>query len=75
MAASLHDLSLRLSEAGDGAGALATVQEAIKIRRQLAKEGPRFAEGLEQSLQLRAQVKSAILDELPNVQTAEGTVR
>jgi hypothetical protein len=75
MAASLHDLSLRLSVAGDGAGSLAAVQEAIKIRRQLAKESPRFAGGLEQSLQLRAQVKSAILGELPNMQTATSTVR
>jgi hypothetical protein len=75
MAASLHDLSLRLSEAGDGAGALAAVQGAIKIRRQLAKESPRYAAGLEQSLQLLARVEMANRTELTKLQTADSMVR
>src|SRR6266436_4583955 len=35
LAASLHDLSLRLNDAGDAAGARATVEEAIVMRRRL----------------------------------------
>jgi hypothetical protein len=75
MAASLHDLSLRLSEAGDGAGALAAIQEAIEIRRHLAKASSRFAAGLEQSLQLLSRVQTTNRSELPNLQTADNTVR
>jgi len=38
LAASLHDLSVRLREAGDDSGALAAINEAIKIRRTPANE-------------------------------------
>jgi hypothetical protein len=60
LAASLHDLSVRLGEAGDNAGALAAIAEAITIRRRLAGINPaRYAESLEQSVQLRSQIESA----------------
>ena len=52
LAASLHDLSLRLSEVGDTAGARAALEEAIVVRRRWARYGGRFAEGLAQSLAL-----------------------
>jgi hypothetical protein len=55
LAASLHDLSLRLSEAGDTAGARAAIEEAIVIRRRWARYGARYAEGLAQSLALLTQ--------------------
>jgi len=52
LAASLHDLSLRLSAVGDHSGALAAIDEAIRIRHQLAKLNPmRYRAGLEQSMQ------------------------
>jgi hypothetical protein len=40
-----------MSDAGDGAGALAAIREAVEIRRRLAQENPaRFAPDLAQSL-------------------------
>jgi len=56
----LHELSLRLSAVGDHAGALAAIDEAIRIRRQLAKFSPaRYHARLEQSLQRQAQIEAA----------------
>ncbi len=47
----LNNLSNHLSEAGDGAGALAAIREAVEIRRRLAQETPaRFAPDLATSL-------------------------
>jgi Tetratricopeptide repeat len=59
LAASLHDLSLRLSEAGDIAGARAAVEEAIVMRRRWATYGARYVEGLSQSLALLASIEMA----------------
>ena len=59
LAASLHDLSLRLSEAGDTAGARAAIEEAIVMRRRLARYGTRYAEGLAKSLALLASIEMA----------------
>jgi hypothetical protein len=47
----LNILSVRLSEAGDAAGALAAIREAVKIRRRLAQDNPaRFDPDLANSL-------------------------
>jgi hypothetical protein len=59
LAASLHDLSRRLSEAGDAAGARAAVEEAIVMRRRLARYGARYAGGLAKSLELRTSIEMA----------------
>jgi hypothetical protein len=59
LAASLHDLSLRLNEAGDTAGARAAIEEAIVMRRRWARYGARYAEGLAQSLALLASIEMA----------------
>jgi len=59
LAASLHDLSLRLSEAGDTAGARAAIEEAIVIRRRWAGSGARYAEGLANSLALLTSMEMA----------------
>jgi hypothetical protein len=59
LAASLHDLSLRLSEAGDSAGAHMAIDEAIEIRRRWARHGSRYAEGLAQSRALLASIEMA----------------
>jgi len=59
LAASLHDLSLRLSEAGDTAGARAAIEEAIVMRRRWARYGARHAEGLAKSLALLANIELA----------------
>ncbi len=59
LAASLHDLSLRLSEAGETAGARAAIEEAIVIRRRWARYGARYAEGLAQSLALLTSIEMA----------------
>ena len=51
LATSLNNLSNRLSDAGDGTGALAAIREAVEIRRRLAQDNPaRFAPDLERSL-------------------------
>jgi hypothetical protein len=48
---SLNNLSNRLSDAGDGAGALVAIREAAEIRRLLAQANPsRFAPHLALSL-------------------------
>jgi hypothetical protein len=61
LAASLHNLSVHLSEANDYAGAVTAIDEAIAIRRQLAKTKPtRYAAGLEQSMQLLSQIEEAL---------------
>jgi hypothetical protein len=61
LAASLHNLSVHLSEANDYAGAITAIDEAIAIRRQLAKTKPmRYAAGLEQSMQLLSQIEEAL---------------
>src|SRR5215475_12096792 len=44
LAASLHDLSFRLSQAGDTAGARAAIEEAIVMRRRWARYGAHYAE-------------------------------
>jgi len=59
LAASLHDLSLRLSEAGDTAGARAAIEEAIVMRHRLARYGARYAEGLAKSLALLTSIEMA----------------
>ena len=59
LAASLHDLSLRLSEAGDTAGARAAIEEAIVMRRRWARHGARHAEGLAKSLALLTSIEMA----------------
>jgi hypothetical protein len=59
LAASLHDLSLRLSKAGDTAGARAAIEEAIVIRRRWGRYGARYAEGLAQSLALLTSIEIA----------------
>jgi hypothetical protein len=59
LAASLHDLSRQLSEAGDAAGARAAIEEAIVMRRRLARYGARYAEGLAKSLELRTSIETA----------------
>jgi len=59
LAASLHDLSLRLNEAGDTAGARAVVEEAIVMQRRWARYGARYAEGLAKSLALRTSIEMA----------------
>ena len=59
LAASLHDLSLRLSEAGDTAGARAPIEEAIVIRHRWARYGARYAEGLAKSLALLTSIEMA----------------
>ncbi|HKM72061.1 MAG TPA: hypothetical protein VJX94_18725 [Stellaceae bacterium] len=47
----LNNLSNRLSDTGDGAGALTTIREAVDIRRRLATANPvRFEPDLAQSL-------------------------
>ncbi len=51
LATSLNTLSVHLSDASDGAGALAAIREAVEIRRRLAQETPaRFAPDLATSL-------------------------
>ena len=53
LALSLNNLSLRLSDAGDGEGALAAIREAADIYRRLAEDNPaRFAPALERSLKI-----------------------
>ncbi len=48
---SLNNLSNRLSETGDRAGALAAIQEAVEIYRRLAEANPaRFEPDLARSL-------------------------
>jgi hypothetical protein len=59
LAASLHDLSRQLSEAGDAAGARAAIEEAIVMRRHLARYGARYADGLAKSLELRTSIEMA----------------
>ena len=59
LAASLHDLSLRLNDAGDTAGARAAIQEAIVMRRRFARYGARYAEGLANSLVLLTSIERA----------------
>jgi hypothetical protein len=59
LAASLHDLSNRLSEAGDAAGARAAIEEAIVMWRRLARYGARYAGGLAKSLELRSSIEMA----------------
>src|SRR5215469_11997815 len=59
LAASLHDLSRRLSEAGDTAGARAAIEEAIVMRRRWARYGARYAEGLAQSQALLTSIEMA----------------
>jgi len=60
LAASLHDFSFRLSEAGDPAGARAAIEEAIVIRRRWARYGARHAEGLAKSLALFTSIEMAV---------------
>jgi hypothetical protein len=59
LAASLHDLSRRLSEASDAAGARAAIEEAILMRRRLARYGAHYAGGLANSLELRTSIEMA----------------
>jgi hypothetical protein len=59
LAANLHELSLRLAEAGDNDGAMAAIANAVSIRRQLARANPeRYAASLEQSLQVLSQIEA-----------------
>jgi hypothetical protein len=70
LAASLHDLSLRLSEAGDTAGARATIEEAIVLQHRWGRYGARYAEGLAQS---RALLTSIEMAAPASVKTANAT--
>ena len=50
---SLNNLSISLSDAGDDAGALVTIREAVAIRRLLAQDNPAlFGPELTQSLKI-----------------------
>jgi len=76
LAASLHDLSVHLSEAGDHAGALSAVEEAIRIRRHLTARYPwRFAAGLEQSQQLLSRLAAVPRNELAHQGNAANPLR
>jgi len=76
LAASLHDLSVQLSEAGDHAGALIAVEEAIRMRRHLAARYPRrFATGLEQSQQLLSRLAAASRNELAHQGNVTNSLR
>src|SRR5262249_20916803 len=75
LAASLHELSIRLKDAGDDAGALAAIREAVEMRRRLAKSSPTYAAGLEQSLQLLTRIEQAPRGELPSMKTVENSGR
>jgi hypothetical protein len=76
LAASLHDLSVQLSEAGDHAGALLAVEEAIRIRRYLAARYPmRFAAGLERSRELLSQLAAASRGELAHQGNVANSLR
>jgi hypothetical protein len=70
LAASLHALALRLSEADDTAGARAAIEEAIVMRRCLARYGARYAEGLAMSLALLASIETAAAPESVNTADA-----
>jgi hypothetical protein len=59
LAASLHDLSLRLTEAGDTAGARVAVEEAIVMRRRWARYASRYAQGLAESVALLTSIEMA----------------
>ena len=72
LAASLHDLSGRLSATGDAAGAATAIQEAIELRWRLAKTNPTYAASLAQSRQVLAQL---VTGEAFGVRTAENAVR
>jgi hypothetical protein len=69
LAASLHDLSLRLTEAGDTVGARVAVEEAIVMRRHWARYASRYAQGLAESLALLASIEVAAAAE--GVRTAD----
>jgi hypothetical protein len=57
LAANLHELSVRLAEAGDNVGALKAVGNAVSIRRHLAQGNPaHYAASLELSLRLQSQL-------------------
>jgi hypothetical protein len=59
LAANLHELSVRLAEAGDNDGALRAIRNAVSIRRQLAQANPaRYAASLEQSLQVQSRIEA-----------------
>src|SRR5262245_31043183 len=76
LAASLHDLSVRLSEAGDNAGARAAIEEAIRIRRHLARRNPiRHAASLEQSRQLLSRLAAEPRSDVANQGTGVNSVR
>ena len=68
LAASLHDLSLRLTEAGDTAGARVAVEEAIVMRHRWARYASRYAQGLAESLALLTRIELAAAD---GVRTAD----
>jgi hypothetical protein len=71
LAGSLHLLSIRLEDVGDHAGARAAIDEAIAIRRQLAKFSPaRYQAGLEQSLQQKAHIEAMARDRGPTMSIA-----
>ena len=49
----LNSLSNCLRDAGDGAGVLAAIREAVEIRRRLVQDNPaRFAAAFERSLKI-----------------------
>jgi hypothetical protein len=74
LAANLHELSVRLAEAGDNVGALKAVDNAASIRRHLAQANPaRYTASLELSLQLRSQMETT--REASGMKTEETVVR
>lgn len=65
LAVSLHELSIRLNEAGDDTGALPAIHEAVAVRRRLTGFGATEVPGLEESLQLLAKIARGRRGERP----------
>jgi hypothetical protein len=60
LALSLNNLSIRLSDAGDNAGALAAIREAVEIYRRLAQENAaRYGAACERSLAMLARLEKS----------------
>jgi hypothetical protein len=75
LAASLHDLCIRLHEGGDDAGALVAIREAVEIHRDLNRFGATDAARLEESLQLLTRIDTAKRGDLLRMKTTENTDR
>jgi hypothetical protein len=73
LAGSLQTLAVRLSEAGDAAGARAAMEEVIALQRPYAKYNARDAAKLEESRALLARIETAARTDAAKVQTAENS--